>query len=171
MSNNVILCFHSWFVGLTDGEGYFLITKAKSNRSSSGFLYIPQFGIGLRKDDTKVLLLLKEKLGIGTFSIANRQKKDIHMPMCRFIVSGVNSCKKLIDIFDKFPLQTKKRRDYVVWRAFITYKLEYGNKMPMSMNEYFYHRIREVRKYNKVLADSYEIDLRSKSPILKGDKK
>ena len=91
--------FNEWFVGFTDAEGSFLIQMKKES------LVNFSFKITLHIDDSAVLFLIKEKLGIGVVSIKGNT--------CTF---AVHSFQLIVDvllpIFDKYPLITHKQLDY-----------------------------------------------------------
>jgi hypothetical protein len=55
--------FLQWFIGFTDAEGCFLIQT--KNKSEVQFC----FKITLHIDDSAVLFLIKDKLGIGVVSL------------------------------------------------------------------------------------------------------
>ena len=163
--------FYSWLSGLIDGEGYFLITKTKSKRSVSGYLYFPLFGISLRSDDLKILYKINNQTGLGKIYKKPRYGNDSKNAnqAHSWIVSGVKQCMKLIDILEDYPLQSKKHRDYVIWKTFTIAKAEHGRKTPESLCEYYFLSIKEIRKFNQVLVNGYELGLQSKeSPVLQG---
>jgi hypothetical protein len=91
--------FLQWFIGFTDAEGCFLIQT--KNKSEVQFC----FKITLHIDDSAVLFLIKDKLGIGVVSIKGNT--------CTFsIYSFQNIVDVLVPIFDKYPLITHKQLDY-----------------------------------------------------------
>ena len=91
--------FLQWFIGFTDAEGCFLIQT--KNQSEVQFC----FKITLHIDDSAVLFLIKDKLGIGVVSIKGNT--------CTF---SIHSFQHIVDvllpIFDKYPLITHKQLDY-----------------------------------------------------------
>jgi len=91
--------FLQWFIGFTDAEGCFLIQT--KNKSEVQFC----FKITLHIDDSAVLFLIKDKLGIGVVSIKGNT--------CTF---SIHSFQLIVDvlvpIFDKYPLITHKQLDY-----------------------------------------------------------
>jgi hypothetical protein len=91
--------FLQWFIGFTDAEGCFLIQT--KNKSEVHFC----FKITLHIDDSAVLFLIKDKLGIGVVSIKGNT--------CTFSIhSFQHIVDVLVPIFDKYPLITHKQLDY-----------------------------------------------------------
>ena len=90
--------FYEWFCGLADAESSFYI---KVKPKSVEF----EFKIALHKDDLPVLLFIKEKLGIG--------KIDTSLNMASFRVGKLNELLFLLEIFEKFPLNSTKYLNYL----------------------------------------------------------
>ena len=90
--------FYEWFCGLADAESSFYI---KVKPKSVEF----EFKIALHKDDLPVLLFIKEKLGIG--------KIDTSLNMASFRVGKLNELIFLLEIFEKFPLNSTKYLNYL----------------------------------------------------------
>jgi hypothetical protein len=105
--------FRSWLTGLADGEGCFYI--APKTRASGNKTYVPAFILSLRDDDRPVLEMIVERTGIGRLHrvTSGRGKSK---PLVRWEVHTQAECCALVEHFDRFPLQTKKARDYEVWR-------------------------------------------------------
>lgn len=97
--------FLQWFVGFTDAEGNFFIISnpGKNKKITSSFSFM--FKISLHKDDEMVLRYIKDKLGVGGV----RLYKD----ECIFSVTDRKGVASLIDIFDKYNLNTTKYLDYL----------------------------------------------------------
>lgn len=99
--------FLFWFSGFTDAEGNFLITIDRK--------YIKtRFKINLHIDDIEVLYVIKSKLGFG------RVVKEINS--CAFIVEDALNIGKLCQIFNKYPLHTSKKLDFLSFCEAITIK-------------------------------------------------
>lgn len=109
--------FLQWFVGFTDAEGNFsIVPRSKKDKSTvSTFLFM--FKIGLHKDDEMILRLIKDKLSIGSVRIYKDE--------CTFIVSDKKGIALLIDIFDKYHLNTTKYLDYLDFKE--AYNLYHNN--------------------------------------------
>lgn len=127
--------FLQWFVGFTDAEGTFLI-KTK-NKSEVNFSY----KITLHIDDSAVLYLIKEKLGIGVVSIKGNT--------CTF---AVHSFQLIVDvllpIFDKYPLITHKQLDYRDWRIAVSLKKNSAapNRKTISVAPETFNQIVQIKE-------------------------
>lgn len=115
---------HPWFVtGFSDGEATFTISIAKDNRERKTrrrldqnkdreiFSVHPSFAISLNIKDETLVNSLQSHFGVG------RIKRD---PSHNAIVFYVNSVEELstviIPFFDKYPLITQKRSDFLLFK-------------------------------------------------------
>jgi len=111
--------FGHWFAGFVDGEGCFMIRYSTLGRKRIGC----RFHIALRDDDSAILYEIKKTLGdIGSISRSNsrtgtRSGGHHDNPQVRFAVSSIADIYHiLIPLFEKYPLRSKKRRDFELWR-------------------------------------------------------
>ena len=100
-----------WISGFVDGEGCFSYQKR-------GYAN-PSFSLSMRDDDEDVVMEIVEALGnIG--SVHHRPNDgNTSNPAIFWLVSGKSDCQKLIDHFDKYPLRSKKARDYEIWKELV----------------------------------------------------
>ena len=105
-----------WFItGFTDAEGSFKILILKDTKNKTNWTVKTRFTIGLHKKDTAILELIKSYFGgIGTIS---PQSKDS-------VQYRVGSLKEISDIiiphFDKYPLITKKKADFILFKQIVS---------------------------------------------------
>uniref|UniRef100_UPI001FA78B4A hypothetical protein n=1 Tax=Ciborinia camelliae TaxID=647257 RepID=UPI001FA78B4A len=121
--------FLQWFVGFTDAEGNFIINRIlkKDKITTSSFSFM--FKITLHKDDEMVLRYINNKLGVGGV----RFYKD----ECIFNVTDKKGVALLIDIFDKYNLNTTKHLDYLDFKeAFNFYSNRSKNLKPDVVKDY-----------------------------------
>jgi DNA modification methylase len=96
-----------WLAGLVDGEGHFAIKRAsKGNYSCS-------FEMGMRLDDRATLERAKRFLGVG--SISDRPARGSHNPMAVLSVDAKADCLRVVEVFARYPLRSKKLRDFLAW--------------------------------------------------------
>lgn len=112
LKNISIIEKQKWFVGFSDAEGCFnIVPKGKVNIKSFTFM----FTIRLHIDDLEVLNFIKNLLGIGNVRVSGSKE-------CVFTVADKEGIIKLINIFDKYNLNTTKYLDYLDFKkAFILY--------------------------------------------------
>lgn len=141
--------FLQWFIGFTDAEGCFLIQT--KNKSEVHFC----FKITLPIDDSAVLFLIKDKLGIGVVSIKGNT--------CIFSIhSFQHIVDVLVPIFDKYPLITHKQLDYRDWRIAVLLKKNSAasNKSYFSIAPETFNKIvkmKENMNRNRTNFDGYKI--------------
>lgn len=100
--------FLKWFVGFSDAESSFTINTLWKNDKVSISKFSFMFKIALHRDDANILKLIKEKLGIGNV----RSYKNEYV----FNVTDKKGIEKLIQIFDKYNLNTTKYLDYLAFK-------------------------------------------------------
>lgn len=102
--------FRWYLTGLTDGEGCFHLTNAKSTKQ-----WMAHFVLAMRADESESILAMRRRMGCGNTSQEDHRKKQ--HPMFRWCVSDSPSLQKIIvPHFERYPLQFKKRRDFEIWR-------------------------------------------------------
>ncbi len=107
--------FFKWFVGFADAESNFIINVLWKNDKVSISKFSFMFKITLHCDDEYVLRIIKEKLGVGNL----RRYKNESI----FNVTDKKGIEKLIQIFERYNLNTTKYLDYLDFKkAFIIYK-------------------------------------------------
>lgn len=109
--------FEPWFSGLVDGEGCFHARPHIRKRDGAHCLVV-YFSIKLRADDTPMLEMIRETLGVGR--IYTYGEKLSAYPQSDYRVSHREDLRSvIIPHFDVYPLRSKKRRDYHLWRQIV----------------------------------------------------
>ena len=127
--------FYNWFVGFVDGEGCFSCTL---NNGSLNF----RFKISLRADDKDILEEIRNKLGFGKVVYEPYYRRNIVLkgkPQYKFVLYSKKDREKLIEILDTYPLRSKKKKDYEVWKM-----LHNGLEEKILL----VNRLKEVRQYS-----------------------
>lgn len=70
--------------------------------------------LSLRDDDSAILEEVAQRTGMG--SINARSRKAGSNPQKRWRVRGKKDRQILIDLLDRYPLRSKKKRDFLLWR-------------------------------------------------------
>jgi len=126
----------SWVTGFTDGEGCFyaevtstLKTTTAGREVSCCNLYV-YFSIALRADDRPILEEIRDYFGCGT--VTGKKSAATCPSMARYGLrpspQACFSVKRATDIrdfiiphFEKYPLRTKKARDFDHWKKIIAF--------------------------------------------------
>jgi hypothetical protein len=104
-----------WFwTGLIDAEGSFSIIIDRNQIRKLGWRVQSKFQIGLHKRDYNLLILLQEHFkGIGSIHVDSKQNR------VNFSVDSVKDLAILINHFDKYPLLTQKRADFILFKEVV----------------------------------------------------
>ena len=134
--------FLNWLVGLTEGEGSFIIHNKKDTD-----YYSLRFVITLRADDTPVLRRIQTTLGFGSVYYRSLHANNpSHGDIARFVVDRNEELIKLVKLFDTCEFKTKKKRDYEVWKTCVGIKQLRSNATHPYL-AYAYEEIRRIRMY------------------------
>lgn len=112
--------YWDWLAGFIDGEGCFFLSQTRG-------VYSARFAIGLRADDAEVLVKARELAGeIGVFKLKHgtRGKEN---DTVRWETNTIDENLALIAGIDSgIGLQSKKGRDYALWREAVLLMNEHG---------------------------------------------
>lgn len=100
--------FGYWLAGFADGEGCFRVQVRGDGSVNCSF------SIALRMDDLPILKEIHERVGYGR--IYTGRQMGASKPQAAYRVHDQAGALELVEIFDRYPLRAKKRRDFIVWR-------------------------------------------------------
>jgi len=113
-----------WYVtGFCDGEAAF--TYSRCGRTFG--LY---FGIKQREDNREIVEEIREYFNfVGSIYYQKESpattKAGFSKPAAYYRVTKVDELQRIIEHFDKYPLQSKKKQEaYNIWREMVMHKLE-----------------------------------------------
>ena len=72
----------------------------------------------LRDDDEEIILKIRDYFGTGSIS-RRKGKSNVNNGQITLNMYGVKNAEILIDHFTKYPLQSKKAKDYFIWRKIV----------------------------------------------------
>jgi len=148
--------FLDWFSGFTDGEGCFNLNRKDTDTKYHRPRYEPRFLINLRDDDLPMLRVILNTLGFGHIYkekpqhrvIGSDSKEYVSKPQASFAVTNFKGCLKLVDIFTKHPLRSKKREVFEVWAKAVR-ECARGRYKNNTLLECYRIEMQELRKYQK----------------------
>lgn len=133
--------FYYWFTGLLDGEGSFVIyTKRGDSFASSTIL-----SVTLRADDTEILKRCCEEFG---GSVQQRPSRGENWsPTAVWTLRRTTDCRRLLDILDRYQLQSKKQRDYLIWRQAVLLRtqMRHGGPGARAHNLPLFEQIEQLK--------------------------
>ena len=107
-----------YVVGLTDGEGCFYVNIRPPDKrfANSKPGVETHFYLKMREDELDLLKKVKRFFGCGAI-YHQKDKRPTHASCYRFEINSRNDTfKVLIPFFDKNPLQSVKRKNYLIFR-------------------------------------------------------
>ena len=105
--------------GFIDGEGSFSISICKHKTLKRGFEVRPEFEIEVRKDDQEILERLLITIGIGRIYDCSYDRYGWY-PHVKYKITNILDIKKyLFPFLDKYPLQAKKAKSYVIFKEIV----------------------------------------------------
>jgi hypothetical protein len=133
--------FCSWFAGLFDGEGSFNLT----HRVMSGKRDFWSVGvyIGMRDDDLATLVGLQVRLGgfISHPPALRAVDGSVKKRSVTWSISTLLGCSALVELFDRYPLRSRKKRHLVVWRQAVEHLV--ARRLRADQDEAFLQRLLE----------------------------
>ncbi len=108
-----------WITGICDGESTFGAYMRADPRYPNGRKHVQiYFGIALREDDRETIELIASYFDCGRIQLEPSNKSS--NPCLRFKVSNRADLKKIVSHFRRYPLQSKKSKDFNLWAAIIS---------------------------------------------------
>ena len=99
----------SYVTGFTDGEGSFILTIIKDNKYKLGWRVACRFVISLHKKDLVLLNSLKNFFNTGSVFLMGKGA-------AQYRVESLTGLSIIINHFDRYPLNTKKQADYMLFK-------------------------------------------------------
>ena len=102
-----------WVVGFVDGEGGFFVEFNPHPEMTAGFQVLPEFTVVQHQRDIQLLHALKYFFGCGVVRTNHAER------MAYRVRSPDHLSEIIIPFFDKHPLKSKKRIDFVKFRKIL----------------------------------------------------
>ena len=110
--------FYKWFSGITDGEGC-MYARLKPLPSGNTTVYC-EFKIGLRIDDKPILDSIQQRLNIGMVHRVKAGRGDAKAQAVFRVIDQDELYNNILPIFSKYRLNSKKQKDFDVWKRIVT---------------------------------------------------
>ncbi|MFH0750043.1 MAG: LAGLIDADG family homing endonuclease [Candidatus Gottesmanbacteria bacterium] len=112
-----------WMVtGFTDGEGCFALYVRKDTQKRTGYSSVyyrwqVDFCYNLRGDDMSILQEIRDYFACGVCSLSHAKNEKHNYGQAQFhcVVAG-DLIEKVIPHFERYPLQSKKKSDFNLWK-------------------------------------------------------
>jgi hypothetical protein len=108
--------FGHWLAGFIDGEGSFVIL-----RPTTGNRWSLRFQLTLRADDLPIIEEIHRRTGLGIVFVRGPYGKNPN-PDAIWLVNKIAHMRRLVEIFDRYPLRAKKARDFAIWREGVIWR-------------------------------------------------
>ncbi len=106
-----------WVVGFVDGEGCFHVSILRHPDMKLGYQVLPEFTVVQHERDLQILYALKRFFGCG---VVRRNHGD----RWAYRVRKLSCLERICDFFDRHPLKTKKRVDFIKFRRVVQFMKE-----------------------------------------------
>lgn len=105
---------------LADGEGCFVLSRQHKNGRTT---HQCSFVVKMRADDLPFLKLFQRATGLGRVyrHKASADATRSNSPSASWTVQSSAECLALVEIFERYPLWSKKARDLAVWARAVRY--------------------------------------------------
>lgn len=104
-----------WLAGFIDGEGAFMLIREGGARERIA----PTFDLSQRDDDRELIESLARRTGMGCVlwrdSYANVKTLVRSRPRVTWRVTTRGDLGAMVRLLERYPLQTRKARDFEVW--------------------------------------------------------
>ena len=102
-----------WVSGFVDGEGTFYVGINKNETMTSGFQVLPEFRIVQHEKDIVLLHALKKYFGAGVVRTNHDTRQELRIRSLEHLQ------KIVIPHFDKYPLLTQKKFDFIKFKQIL----------------------------------------------------
>lgn len=112
--------FGHYFSGFFDGEGCIVaFHRRRTDRAKSYPEFRLALQIAIRDDDSQVLEYIRDNLG-GRIHWQKARENSKTNASVRWVFEHVKDLAEvIIPLLDKYPLRSKKRREYEIWRPLV----------------------------------------------------
>ena len=116
----------SWFSGLIDGEGSFIVSVSQNEHWRGCYVALI---IEMRDDDAETLIEIQRTLKCGNISYRQRKNRLVKSngQVTWRVQNHGDTRFILLPLLDRYPLRSRKRYDYILWRDAVLIMGKYKN--------------------------------------------
>jgi len=144
-----------YITGFSDGESSFIISILKNNNYKAGYVVVPIFSIHLHIKDYLLLEQIKNYFQVGTLQIKNNKIGN------RSVIYTVRSLKditnNIIPHFENYPLLTKKRADYLLFKEVVNLMNQGKHLKIEGLKEILAYKASMNNGLNEILKKEFDI--------------
>jgi len=145
-----------WLSGFSDGEACFMACITKKEKH-----FNVAYAIRLRADDSRLLENIRRFFrNCGTISKYSKEKvnkydKANRQPVAFYRIASIKDLyEKVIPVFVKYPLKSKKRKDFEIWKQIIEllYQTRCKKNSRNLIKSLLYNlvdKLHKIKKYRK----------------------
>ena len=130
-----------FLAGLCAGEACFAISWTGPDHRSCRCDFI----VRMRADEEPLLRRLQSLTGVGT--LRRHRARGSSRPVIQWRASALADLLRLVAIFDRYPLRSRKARDYAVWREAVLLLAEPASPKRAAKLRALKERLHKVRAY------------------------
>ncbi len=102
-----------WVTGFVDGEGTFYVGINRNLTMTSGYQVLPEFRIVQHERDIKILYALKKFFGCGLVRVNHDTRYELR-------IRSIEHLRNIVfPFFDKYPLITQKKFDFLKFKKIV----------------------------------------------------
>ncbi|MFH0827100.1 MAG: LAGLIDADG family homing endonuclease [Candidatus Omnitrophota bacterium] len=144
------IMLNPWYItGFADGEAAFTYSR-------QGGTFALYFAIKQREDNQKIVEEIQRHFDFVGDIYKGRDKKgsfkaEHTKPSFYYRVTRINELKRIMEHFDKYPLQSEKKQEvYNVWREMVMHKLENYRKVDYDKLRSLAERLSHLNSQSRV---------------------
>lgn len=149
--------FGHWFAGCVDGEGSFALIQGYKHHGLTKGSYHHRLAIGLHIQELPLLKEIRHILSIGDIQI--KPAKNGHSPMAQLVFQNKQACRRLVALFQRFPLRSHKKEEFEIWAECVN--LWCSGIMTTGLFRRAHNKLKEVRyAYKRSVGDTTDAKAR-----------
>jgi hypothetical protein len=136
----------NWISGFVDGEGCFYLAYRDTKKGNHPACEA-SFHLSLRDDDSDILHRINSYFLCGTVRPhVRRERAGNGKPCIGYAVHTIRDlANTIVPHFEKFPLQSKKQRDFAIWKRAVNLSWHVSNGLRFNDKPIYRSRGRRSR--------------------------